>query len=68
MNSKTVKCMLFAWILCLGVVISVPPRAQVTGATLSGTISDAQGGAIPNANISAKNISREIQLAIKILW
>ena len=56
MNSRTVESMLFASILCLAVVISLPLRAQVTGATLSGTITDAQGGAIPNANISAKNV------------
>src|ERR1700732_5237871 len=60
MNSRTVESMLFASILCLAVVISVPLRAQVTGATLSGTISDAQGGAIPNANISAKNVATGI--------
>jgi hypothetical protein len=30
-------------------------QAQVAGATLSGTITDQQGGAIPNANVSAQN-------------
>src|ERR1700719_1205992 len=60
MNSRTVESMLFASILCLAVVISLPLRAQVTGATLSGTITDAQGGAIPNANVSAKNVATGI--------
>jgi Carboxypeptidase regulatory-like domain len=60
MSLRTVKYRLSAWILCIAVVISVPLRAQVTGATLSGTITDAQGGAIPNANISAKNVATGI--------
>src|ERR1700674_111267 len=60
MNSRTVESMLFASILCLAVVISLPLRAQVTGATLSGTITDAQGGAIPNATVSAKNVATGI--------
>lgn len=38
MSSSIIKCMLFASIACLGVVISVPLRAQVRGATLSGTV------------------------------
>src|ERR1700726_1959323 len=60
MNSRTVESVLFASILCLAVVISLPLRAQLTGATLSGTITDAQGGAIPNANISAQNVATGI--------
>src|ERR1700676_2941399 len=60
MNSRTVESLLFAAILCLAVVISLPLRAQVTGATLSGTITDAQGGAIPNATVSAKNVATGI--------
>src|SRR6266849_6767492 len=56
MNPKTIKLALFVWILALGLGVSVPLRAQVAGATLSGTITDPQGGAIPNAKVSAKNM------------
>jgi carboxypeptidase family protein len=45
-----VGCVLLLWTL-----IPASLRAQVAGATLSGTIMDAQGGAIPNAKVSARN-------------
>jgi len=41
----------------LGVVFSTPVRAQVSGATLQGTITDAQGGAVVGAKVSAKNVA-----------
>src|ERR1700737_2194966 len=42
-----------ALVLCF--FVSVPVHAQVTGATLSGTVSDASGAVIAGADVSAKN-------------
>jgi hypothetical protein len=51
-----------AFVFCL--FVSVPVRAQVTGATLSGTVTDASGAVVAGAQISAKNnatgTSREV--------
>jgi hypothetical protein len=44
-------------ICAIGLVFSVPLHAQVAGATLSGTVSDAQGAAVANAKVSARNTS-----------
>jgi hypothetical protein len=57
MSSKATELMHGAWILALVLGIGQPLRAQVAGATLSGTVTDPQGGAIPNARVSAKNMS-----------
>jgi hypothetical protein len=42
-----------AFVFCL--FTSVPVRAQVTGATLSGTVTDASGAVIAGAQVAAKN-------------
>src|SRR5690349_18501330 len=55
MKVKLGKILAAGCVLFLGALISLPMRAQVAGATLSGTITDAQGGAIPNAKVSARN-------------
>src|SRR3984893_13816830 len=47
-----------AFVLCL--FVSVPVRAQVTGATLSGTVTDASGAVIANAQVSIKNTATGI--------
>ena len=47
MSKKATTLLLFASILALSVGIVRPLHAQVAGATLSGTITDAQGGAVP---------------------
>jgi hypothetical protein len=41
--------------LALTVPLSNPLYAQVAGATLGGTVTDASGAAVPNANVSIKN-------------
>ena len=51
MTLKAIRFVFFVVILALGLVMSVPLRAQVAGAILSGTITDAQGAAIPGATV-----------------
>jgi hypothetical protein len=59
MNPKTIKWALV--VLVLSLVISVPLRAQVAGATLTGTITDVSGGVIANARISVKHAATSVQ-------
>ena len=54
MTTKVIRFVLGVCVLCL--MISAPLRAQVVGATVSGTITDPRGDAIPNAKVSAKNL------------
>src|SRR5713226_9238971 len=42
--------------LCFNLFFSAPVEAQVSGATLSGLISDPSGAGIPSANVSIKNV------------
>jgi hypothetical protein len=60
MNSKTASLALFACILGLCLMVSLPLRAQVTGATISGTITDASGAVIAGADVSVRNTATGI--------
>jgi hypothetical protein len=55
MKGKLGQLLAGVCVLCLSALISLPLRAQVAGATLTGTVTDTQGGAIPNAKVSARN-------------
>src|SRR6202165_3236574 len=60
MNRKTASFVLFASILAFCLMVSLPLRAQVTGATISGTITDASGGVIVGAQVSVRNTATGI--------
>jgi outer membrane receptor protein involved in Fe transport len=58
MNPKIIKMML--GVLVLGLVISARSKAQVSGATVTGTVTDPSGGVIANAQIAAKNAATSL--------
>ena len=46
----------FLLMLCAGAVLNVAAFAQTSG-TISGTVTDASGGVIPNAKVAARNLT-----------
>ena len=47
-------------VLCFGLMTGVVAHAQVTGATVSGTVTDPSGGVIANAAVSATNTATAV--------
>ena len=50
--------------LLFGPLALAPVSAQVTGATLSGTVTDQSGAVVPKAGISIKNIATGVTRAL----
>jgi hypothetical protein len=47
----------FTVVLVTILLVAIPVSSQVVGGTLSGTITDASGSAVPNASLSIKNVA-----------
>ena len=46
--------------LVIGILLASHADAQISGATLSGTVTDQSGGVVPQATISIKNVATGI--------
>ena len=62
MNHRLLKWVVLACMLGMFLIVSTPVRAQVSGATLSGIITDAQGGAVPDAKITITNVATSVAI------
>jgi len=64
-TAEKVACTLATFaMLALGVSVSAPVWAQVAGATVSGTVTDASGAIVPQAQISIKNMRTGISTSV----
>ena len=65
-SSKIVSNLLTYSALVLSLSIPAPAWAQVAGATLSGTVTDASGAVIPQAQVYIKNTATGISTAVTV--
>src|SRR5690348_10512183 len=54
---------LLSFALVVSILFASQVRAQVAGATLSGTVNDPSGATVPNAQVSAKNTATGVTRA-----
>ena len=65
MIPKMSKLELFVWLFGFCLLISLPLLAQVAGGTLSGTITDPSGAAVPKAQVLIKNSATGVTRTIE---
>jgi hypothetical protein len=61
-SPKTLRLAVFTWIFAVRVLISAPLFAQVSGATVSGIITDPQGAVIANARVSVRDVATNVSI------
>lgn len=60
MKGKLGQLLLVVCVLSLTLWLCMPVRAQVAGAIVTGAVTDAQGGAVANAKVSARNVQTSV--------